>query len=392
MDSKLHHPSRVVIEFSKAYMYIHSCDKNQCKKKLQTEESDQLRKKWRNIATSIRRKAIKQYWKERSGELRTIPRTFLKTLTPFLRDKGCCDAAIHLKEGNNIVQDRHEVTELFASYFATIADSTGIGLNTTPDADHPSVKRIENMWSDHVFSFHQVHRSEVLRALEKLNPHKATGHDLVLPKVLRMVADEVASPLTHLYNEIISRGTWPEPWKWGAWTPVFKKDDALNKGNYRPVTVLVTVDKVFEQLLAGQLEPLSNIVFDGFNSAYRKRYSCETALVRLVKDWKRSLDNSHKVGVLSTDMSKAFDCLSLDQLLSKLQACGLCSNSLVLLKSYFTNRKNRVRLGVTCGEWKAVNRRCPQGSSLGPVLSNFYQNDSFMKTFDFNWVLTLTTT
>ena len=109
--------------------------------KLQTEESDQLRKQWRNIATSIRRKAIRRYWKERSDELRTNPRTFFKTFRPFLRDKGCGEAAIHLIEGNNIVQDQYEVTELFVTYFATIADSIGIGLNTTPDADHPSVKR-----------------------------------------------------------------------------------------------------------------------------------------------------------------------------------------------------------------------------------------------------------
>ena len=76
------------------------------------------------------------------------------------------------------------------------------------------------------------------------------------------------------------------------------------------LTVLVTVDKVFEQLLAGQLEPLFNNVFVGLNSAYRKRYSGETTLVRLVEDWKRSPDNNHTVGVLSADMSKAFDCLS----------------------------------------------------------------------------------
>ena len=139
--------------------------------KLQTEESDQLLKQWRNIATSIRRKAMKQYWKERSDELRTNPRTFFKTFTPFLRNKGFGEAAIHLMEGNNIIQYQYEVTELFASYFATIADSIGIGLNTTPDADHPRVKRIENIWSDNVFSFRQVHRSEVLGALEKLNPH-----------------------------------------------------------------------------------------------------------------------------------------------------------------------------------------------------------------------------
>ena len=73
------------------------------------------------------------------------------------------------------------------------------------------------------------------------------------------------------------------------------------------------MDKVFEQLLAGQLEPLFNNVFVGLNSAYRKRYSGETGettLVRLVEDWKRSPDNNHTVGVLSADMSKAFDCLS----------------------------------------------------------------------------------
>ena len=69
----------------------------------------------------------------------------------------------------------------------------------------------------------------------------------------------------------------------------------------RPVIVLVTVDKVFEQLLEGELEPLSNKVFDGLNSACRKRYSCETTLVRVVEDWKRSLDINHTVVVSSSD-------------------------------------------------------------------------------------------
>ena len=122
-------------------------------------------------------------------------------------------------------------------------------------------------------------------------------------------------------------------------------------------------------LLVGQLELLSNKVFDGLNSAYRKRYSCEITLVRLVEDWKRSLDNNHTVGVLSTDMSKAFDCLSPDLLLSKLQAYGLCSNSLALLKSYFTNRKNRVRLGDTFGECSQT--RMPPGVITWPSVVEF---------------------
>ena len=129
-------------------------------------------------------------------------------------------------------------------------------------------------------------------------------------------------------------------------------------------------------LLAGQLEPLSNKVFEGLNSAYRKRYSWETAFSASGRRLEEiSWQQPHRWGVIY--MSKAFDCLSSDLLLSKLQAYGLCSNSLALLKFYFSNRKNRVRLGDTCGEWKAVKRGCPQGSSLGPGLWNFYENDLF---------------
>ena len=129
-------------------------------------------------------------------------------------------------------------------------------------------------------------------------------------------------------------------------------------------------------LLAGQLKPLSNKVFDDLNSAYRKRYSCETALSTSGRRLEEvSSQQPHSWGLIY--MSKAFYCLSSDLLLSNLQAYGLCSNSLALLKFYFTNRKNRVRLGDTCGEWKAVKRGCPQGSSLGPVLWNVYQNDLF---------------
>ena len=129
-------------------------------------------------------------------------------------------------------------------------------------------------------------------------------------------------------------------------------------------------------LLAGQLEPLSNKVFEGLNSAYRKRYSWETACSTSGRRLEEiSWQQPHSWGFIY--MSKAFDYLSSDLLLSKPQAYGLFSNSLALLKFYFSNRKNRVRLGDTCGEWKAVKRGCPQGSSLGPGLWNFYQNDLF---------------
>ena len=96
-------------------------------------------------------------------------------------------------------------------------------------------------------------------------------------------------------------------------------------------------------------------------TAYRKNQNCETSLIGLVERWKQAVDNKNVVGVLSTDISKAFDSLYPPLLINKLRAYGF-SNSLTLMRSHFTNRKNRVRTSQeTTSDWYATTRGCPQG-------------------------------
>ena len=110
-------------------------------------------------------------------------------------------------------------------------------------------------------------------------------------------------------------------------------------------------------------------------TAYRKRHSCETTLLMSTEKWNNAIDNGESVGLLSTDMSKAFDCLNHRLLLGKLEAYSFDTDSIRLMSSYFKARFNRLRIGETTSSWKCVKRGCPQGSSFSPLLWNLFQND-----------------
>ncbi|PFX17371.1 hypothetical protein AWC38_SpisGene18314 [Stylophora pistillata] len=180
------------------------------------------------------------------------------------------------------------------------------------------------------------------------------GWDLIPPRALISGASELAVPLANLFNICIEQGHWPTDWKKGEWTPVHKKDNQLQKENYRPVTVQIVINKIFEQLLSSQITGNYNNRLCDHLTAYRKRNSCETTLLYLTESWRHSLDNGECVGVLSTDMSKAFVCLFPPLMLAKLRAYSFDDVSLKLMASYFENRKARVKLGNTTSRWRKM--------------------------------------
>lgn len=122
------------------------------------------------------------------------------------------------------------------------------------------------------------------------------------------------------------------------------------------MTVLDSVGKVFEHLITKQIARHYDPVLSPYSTAYRKTHSCETTLIRLIEDWRLSLDQKLSVGILSTDMSKAFDSLQQTLVLRKLQAYGFNNKATYILRSYFQDRMNRVRLGSAVSEWRSVDR------------------------------------
>ncbi len=114
-----------------------------------------------------------------------------------------------------------------------------------------------------------------------------------------------------------------------------------------------------------------------FITAYRKAYSTQHVLIKLLEDWKEKLDKDHIVGDVIMDQSKAFDCIPHDLLIAKLHAYGLDENSLVFIYSYLKRREKAVRINNTYSSFETILSEVPQGSVLGPILFNFYINDLF---------------
>ena len=142
---------------------------------------------------------------------------------------------------------------------------------------------------------------------------------------------------------------------------MYKKEDSKKVKNYRPVSVLPTVSKIFERLMQKQISEYINQFLTSFLCGYRKGFSSQTALVWLIEKW--------------MDLSKAFDTINFDLLIAKLHD---------LVYSYLKKRKQRVKINTTFSTWTDLISGVPQGSVLNSLLFNICLNDLFFSLQDIN--------
>ena len=360
-----------------------------------SNESLRAYKKQKNFCSRLYKKERKKYYSNLDVKKITDNRKFWKTVKPFLSDKGVGKNEIILIEGDQIIQEDSEVAKVLNNFFNNAVEALDVEIPSEyreqefivaddpienilkKYANHPSIKLIGQNVLKGDFSFSQVSLSDVEKVVAALDGKKASLCNSIPTKVFKENSNICCKPLTDIINNDISNSCFDSCLKCADLTPVHKAEETTNKKNYRNVSVLSVLSKIFEKLMQPQIITYVEKFLSPFLCGYRKGYSPQHALMSMLETWRASLDNGGYGGGVLMDLSKAFDTLNHDLLIAKLHAYGFSKHALKLIKSYLSDRWQRVKINNSYSSWSTLLKGVPQGSVLGPLLFNLYINDLF---------------
>lgn len=216
---------------------------------------------------------------------------------------------------------------------------------------------------------------EIKSALKLLDASKGPGPDRLPAIFLKRTADSIYKPLHILFNRFMTEGTFPDIWKCANIVPVHKTGSKSDVQNYRPISIISALSKLFERLVHSALYPIVSKILIPEQHGFVKRKSTVTNLMIFVEHLFKNMDKRIQTDAVYTDFRKAFDRVDHAILLSKLAYNGIRGNLLRWFSSYINNRSQKVVINGYHSATITATSGVPQGSILGPLLFNLYIND-----------------
>lgn len=311
-----------------------------------------------------------------------------KVVRDLTSEKGSNEGCTQVFNDDVLENDPQVIANVFNNFFK---DAPLKVVKSMDAQDVPlSVKPLPNS----IFLAPFVERELVSLVNNKIKNKSSYGFDGVSGVLIRRVIHPLAKVLTCLVNHSFLQGHFPNILKLNKIIPIFKKGDTKDVGNYRPVALLSVFSKLFEYCFLSRLESFldGNKVLSKFQFGFRKNRSTINAIYHFHQKLIECMEKGeYPVGIFC-DLSRAFDCVNLTRLLTKMETYGVRGPALSWLSGYLRNRKQYVSIAQSGREHVSdrldIDMGVPQGSVLGPVLFICYIND-VVSVLSSDWAVSL---
>ena len=281
-----------------------------------------------------------------------------------------------ITDSNNTITNPIEISKTFNKYFSNIAD-TILNKRKYHGNKSYSVFLSDPTPNSITDEFHDTNGTEIFDIISKFKNHKSSGPSSIPIKILKLLKFEISQPLAQLINLSFSTGNHPDKLKIAQVIPVFKKGSKLLTSNYRPISLLSNLNKIFEKIMFNRVNTFleKNECLYQLQFGFRGKHSTNHALINIIDTISEALDKNKVACGIFVDFQKAFDTVNHEILIKKLSHYGIRGNINNWFKSYLKDRKQFVSILGYESDLSTLSHGVPQGSVLGPLLFLIYIND-----------------
>ena len=299
-----------------------------------------------------------------------------KGINEIISSKKCLKStSIFLNINGSITSDPNSTSEELNRHFSTVAGKIRQSMSNNAN-ENSFAETLRDSPINSLF-FEEIQTNEVEKIINALKP-KSDGPYSIPTQILKTVLHKISEILTKIFNLSIQTGKFITPLKMAKVIPIYKnKGSPYDANNYRPISLLSNLDKIFEKLIKSRLVNFldeNKIIFKN-QFGFRSKHSTTHALVNLTEKIRANIDKGLFSCGVFIDLQKAFDTVDHKILLSKLNHYGVRGLPNQWFRSYLTNRQQFVSISGYNSQKRHVEFGVPQGSVLGPLLFLIYIND-----------------